>query len=311
MPLRHRLLAALVAALWGVNFLAIHASLQHFPPFTLVALRWTLLAIPALLFVRRPAVPWRLLLGYGLGFGVGQFVFLYSAMAAGMPTGLASLVLQASAPFTVLLAVVFLGERLGVRRGLGVLVALVGLALVGVSRWQGATPWPFVLTVLGGLSWAVGNVCSRRARAARPFDLMMWMTVVPPLPMWATALVLEGPDRVGRSLATAFTPGAGGALLGLLYTCLPATVLASGIWTWLLSRHPASSVGPFSLLVPVVGLSTAWLALGEQPSPLEVLGGVGVVVGVLVASSRPRRERVAAAAPAEPVVPEPLRTTTG
>jgi len=180
-------------------------------------------------------------------------------------------------------------------------LAIGGLVLVGASRWDGATPWPFLLTVLGGLSWAIGNLCSRRARAARPFDLMMWMTVVPPLPMWATALLAEGPHRVGHSLATAFSPGAGGALVGLLYTCLPATVLASGIWTWLLSRHPASSVGPFSLLVPVVGLTTAWLALGEQPSALELLGGAGVVAGVLVASSRSRRDR-------EPPPPEAAAT---
>src|SRR3954471_3338256 len=106
MPARNRLLAALVAVLWGLNFPAIHLSLEQFPPFFLVALRFALLAVPTLLVVPRPGVPWRWVLGYGAGFGVLQFLFLYLAMERGMPSGLASLVLQSSAPFTVVLAAV-------------------------------------------------------------------------------------------------------------------------------------------------------------------------------------------------------------
>ncbi|WP_370514022.1 EamA family transporter [Cellulomonas sp. JZ18] len=117
MPVRHRLLAALVAVTWGLNFPAIHLSLEQFPPFFLVALRWALVAVPTVLLVPRPRVAWRWLVGYGLGFGVLQFVFLYLAMDTGMPTGLASLVLQSSAPFTVVLAAALLRERLTPRQG--------------------------------------------------------------------------------------------------------------------------------------------------------------------------------------------------
>src|SRR5437764_12209704 len=111
MPTRDRLLAVLVAVLWGLNFLAIHATLGQFPPVFAGALRFAVIAVPTILFVPWPKVKVRYLLGYGLGFGTAQFAFLYIAMANGMPTGLASLVLQASAPFTVLLGSVFLGER--------------------------------------------------------------------------------------------------------------------------------------------------------------------------------------------------------
>ena len=304
MPRSHRLLAVLVAVLWGVNFLAIRTSLEHFPPFLLVALRWSVLAVPTLLLIPRPRVPVRWLVGYGLGFGVAQFALLYWGMATGMPTGLASLVLQASAPFTVLLGAAFLREPLTRRRALGVGVAVAGLAVVGSQRFAGASALPFLLSVAGGFGWAIGNICSRQAQAPNPFHLTMWMTVVPPLPMFALSLLVEGPERVGAALGTAFTADARPAVLALLYTCLPATVLASGLWTWLMTRHPASTVAPFSMLVPVTGLTVAWLVLGERLTVVELLGCVVVVVGVLFASfgGRSRRE---VPTPAEATVPEP------
>ncbi len=284
MPISHRLLATLVAVLWGVNFLAIHASLEQFPPFLCVALRWTLLAIPTVLLVPRPRVPLRWLLGYGAGFGVLQFVFLYAAMAAGMPTGLASLVLQSSAPFTVLLGALLLRERLSPVAIVGATIAVAGLTIVGSQRVGGATWWPFVLTLLGGFGWALGNLAARRARPANAVHFTLWMSVVPPLPMFALSYVVEGPDAIAASLGTALTAAALPALAGLAYTCLVATALAGGIWTWLMRQHPASRVAPFSMLVPVTGLSTAWLVLGEQPSPVELLGGAVIIGGVLLGS---------------------------
>jgi O-acetylserine/cysteine efflux transporter len=286
MPLRHRLLAIAVAVIWGVNFLAIHLSLASFPPFFLVALRFALIAVPTLIFVPRPAVPLRWLIGYGLGFGVAQFTFLYWGMAAGMPTGLASLVLQSSAPFTLVLGVFLLGERVRGRQWIGIAVAVVGMALVGWSRAQAAALLPFLLVIVGALGWAFGNLSSRLAKPPNPLHLTLWMSVVVPLPMLALSLAFEGPAQIGAALAGSFSVAALPAWGGLAYTCLIGTVVGSGLWTWLLARHPAGVVAPFSMLVPVAGILTAALVLGERPSWLELLGGLVVVAGVLVGASR-------------------------
>ncbi len=286
MPLRHALLAALVALIWGVNFVAIHASLTQFPPFLLVALRFTLIAVPTILLVPRPRVPLRWLLGYGLGFGTLQFLFLYWGMAAGMPAGLASLVLQASAPFTVILGAAFLGERVGRRAVIGTAVAIGGLAVVGWDRAGGAAIIPFLLTLAGALGWAIGNVCSRQAQAPNPLHLTLWMSVVPPLPMFALSVLVEGPDRIASSLVGAWSPDALGALAGLGYTVVVATIVGSGIWTWLMSRYPAGVVSPFSMLVPGFGIAASWLTLGERVTIPEVLGAALVVAGVLFGSAR-------------------------
>lgn len=288
MPVRHRLLAALVAAIWGVNFLAIHASLAAFPPFFLVALRFALIAVPTVLLVPRPQVPLKWLVGYGLGFGVAQFIFLYAGMAAGMPPGLASLVLQASAPFTVLLGALLLRERVGGRQWLGIAVAVAGMVLVGVSRAQASALLPFLLVLSGGLGWAFGNLASRLAQPPNPLHLTLWMSVVVPVPLLALSLVFEGPAAIGAALAGSLAASAVPAWIGLAYTCVIGTAVGSGIWTWLLARHPAGLVAPFSMLVPVVGILTAALVLGERPTGLEVAGGLVVVVGVLLGARRPR-----------------------
>lgn len=291
MPARHAALAVLVAVLWGVNFLAIHASLAQFPPLFLVALRFALIAVPTMLLVPRPRVPVRWLLLYGLGFGTLQFLFLYLGMAAGFPTGLASLVLQASAPFTVVLGAVFLREGWGLARLVGVAVATAGLAVVGLSYGATAPFAPFALVLLGALGWSLGNLASRQARAERPLHLVLWMSVVPPLPMVALSLAVEGPGRVGESLSTALTAEAVPAWIGLAYTVLLGTLAGSGIWVWLMARHPAGAVAPFSMLVPVVGLLTAWLVLEETPGLGELVGGALVIAGVIAASRAGRPSR--------------------
>ena len=283
---RDRLLALFVVVLWGLNFPATEVALWHFPPMLMVALRFGLLALPAVLFVPRPAVPLRWLIGTGLGIGVLQFLFLYLGMTAGMPAGLASLVLQASAPFTAVLAGIFLRERLSARGLVGILVAVAGLAVIAVYRAQVAALLPVVLTLAAALGWAIGNVCSRQARAPKPLHLTLWMSVVPPLPMLVVSLIFEGPQRIATTFAT--LDQAWLSVAGLLYIVLFATVVGYGIWNTLMARNLSSQVAPFSMLVPIVGVFSSWIAFGEAISWVEAIAGAAVIGGVLY-GSRPRR----------------------
>ena len=286
MPTRDRLLAAVVAALWGANFLAIHVGLQHFPPLFLAALRFAVIALPTVLLVPRPQVRLRWLLGYGLGFGTLQFLFLFVAMDVGMPTGLASLVLQASAPFTVVLGAVLLRERLTPRQGLGIGLAVLGLAAIAVARAQSAALLPVLLTLAGALGWALGNLCSRLAAPPNPLHLALWMSVVPPVPLLLASWVVEGPVAGWDALRAAFTPAGVPGLLAVAYIAGLATVLGTGIWTTLMRRHPAGVVAPYSLLVPVVGMGLAALVLGERPSAVELVAAAVIVGGVLLGTPR-------------------------
>ena len=319
MTTRDRLLAALVAVCWGLNFIAIHLSLEQFPPFFLIALRFTLIALPTLLLVPRPAAPWRWIVVYGLGFGVLQFAFLYLAMASGMPAGLASLVLQASAPFTVMLAGVFLRERISARQVAGLLLAVAGLGGIAAHRAGldgGATLVPVLLTLCGALGWAIGNLGSRRAMQegpGEPFRLMLWMSVVPPLPMLALSLAMEGPDQIAASFQGLGSRQGLLAVAGLLFTILAASFVGAGLWSALMGRYPSSTVAPFSMLVPVVGVAASWLLLRERIVLVELAWGALVIAGVLLGSTRSRRQAepttsavaIAATPSPRPVSPSP------
>lgn len=285
---RDRLLAVLVAVCWGFNFPATAFALQHFPPFLMGSLRFTLIAIPTLLLVPRPKVPLRWLIGTGVGLGALQFAFLYVGMAAGMPSGLASLVLQASAPFTVIIAGVALRERLSARQVIGVLIAVAGLAAIAVHRAQYAALLPVILTLCAALGWAIGNICSRQAATTEPFRLTLWTSIVPPIPLLILSLIFEGPAKIGETMITVATPAALPSVLGLLYIVVIATLIGYGLWNNLLSRHRSSEVAPFSMLVPIVGVASSWLAFGEQVEPLVIIAGVAVIAGVWFASRKGR-----------------------
>ncbi|MEU7767599.1 EamA family transporter [Nocardia sp. NPDC049190] len=303
MTTRDRLLGLTVVLLWGLNFLAIRVGLDHFPPFFFAGLRFAVLAVPALLFIPRPPVRMRWILLYGTGFGILQFAFLFTAMRVGMPTGLASLVLQSSAPFTVALGTLLLRERMRPVQVAGLVVAVAGMAVIGWDRLEHATLLPVVLTLAGGLGWAFGNIGARLAGTespgVNPLHLMLWTTAIPPLPFFALSAFAEGPITGPRALADSFSLAGLPALAALAYIAVLATVVGTGLWTALMGRYPAGMVAPFSLLVPVVGIAAAWTFLRETPTLISLVGGGVVIAGAFAATaSKPRAARAAVAAPA-------------
>ena len=284
MPLKDLLLALVVIVAWGLNFVVIKVGLDGLPPMLLGGLRFALVAIPAVFFIRRPQLPWRWLLAYGLTISFGQFAFLFEAMGNGMPPGLASLVLQSQAFFTMIFAAFFLGERLRAASVLGLLVAAGGLALIGSENGGHVPLLALILTLGGGACWAMGNIITRRFGSIDLMALVIWGALVPPLPFFAMSWYLEGPALIETSLRNIGMS----SILSLVYLALIATMLGYGLWSRLLSRYPAGKVAPFSLLVPVVGLSSSALLLDERLSAIQCWGGLLVMVGLLINVFGPR-----------------------
>ncbi|WP_427133942.1 EamA family transporter [Pseudarthrobacter sp. S9] len=293
MNARHSALALLVAVLWGVNFVAIdlglHPDGEVMPPLLFVAMRFTLVVLPCIFFIRRPDVSWRAIIGVGLLMSAGQFGLLYLAMALGMPAGLASLVLQAQVLLTVLLAAGFLGERPSGRQLAGVVLGVAGLAVVAVGRSLVAPVLPLMIVLAAALSWAAGNIVARQAKAASGLGLVVWSGAVVPLPLLGLSLIVDGPAAVSGAVME-LQPV---TLLSALYTAVFGSLVGYGIWNRLLGLYPSSAVVPFTLLVPVVGMTTAWLILHEVPAPAEVAGGLLLLGGVSTAVLRPRTPRPA------------------
>lgn len=287
MSVRHSLLAVLVMLVWGGNFVVIDAGLVDVPPLLFLAVRFVLVAFPLVLFLPRPRARWQDVVMVGAFMSLGQFSLLYLALDLGMPAGLASLVLQAQVIFTILIAAAVLKEVPTRRQAVGAALGTVGLVVVVVAHGVTSPVVPALVMLGAALSWAVGNVVSRRAGIASGISLVVWSALVVPVPALALSLLLDGPSEVGRALADF----SGTAVLSTAYTVYGASLLGYGIWNTLLARYPAGAVVPFVLLVPPVGIATAWLVQGEVPTVLEVGGGVVMMAGVAVATVRLRGGR--------------------
>lgn len=284
MSRRDCLLAALVAGLWGFNFVVIEWGMGDVPPLLFVAIRFVAVLVPAIAFVPRPDAPWRTILAVGLFMSLGQFALLYSAIAAGMPAGLAGLVLQAQVVLTILLAAVALRERPTRPQALGVGLGVIGLLVVALGRGGHVPLLALVLCLLAALSWAVGNVVSRASGVPGGLSLTVWSALVVPVPLSVLAVGIDGPSVLSDAV------GAFGweAALSTLYTAGLASLVGYGIFNGLLSRNPSAAVVPWILLVPPVAIGSAWLLLDQQPTAGELAGGALLVLGVLVAL-RPAR----------------------
>ncbi|NIY46507.1 O-acetylserine/cysteine exporter [Cedecea colo] len=278
------LLAMLVVVVWGVNFVVIKMGLHNMPPLLLAGLRFLLVAFPALLFVARPKIPFRLLAAYALTISFGQFAFLFSAIKFGMPAGLASLVLQAQAFFTIILGVFVFQERLQTKQIAGIALAVVGVLILieGSLGGEHVALLGFMLTLAAAFSWACGNIFNKKIMqlAARPpvMSLVVWSALIPVVPFFIASLLMDGPALMLQSLAAIDLT----TILSLVYLAFVATIIGYGIWGSLLGRYETWRVAPLSLLVPVVGMASAALLLDERLSTTQLVGAALIMAGLYI-----------------------------
>lgn len=274
---QHIALALLVAMIWGVNFTVVTIALGSFPPLLLAALRFTIAALPAL-FLPRPKVPWPRFLALGATLFLGQFGLLFIGMAIGLPPGLASVTLQSQVFLTILIAAVVLHEKPTSRQICGTIVAFTGLIVIASTA--GAAGFTYAglgLALASAICWSIGNVLLRGTGKHDMFSLMVWLSVIPPLPFFGMSLLLNGPAAVTHALLTVNWISGG----AVLYNAVLSTLVGYGIWGQLLKHYPAATVAPFSLLVPIFGVAAASLILGETFDAHRIVGMLLVFSGLM------------------------------
>lgn len=273
------LIALGVIIAWGMNFLFMKFALYDVSPMVLGMLRFLFLLLPAIFFLSRPAVPWRWLIAYGLTISFGQFAFMFLALSMGVPTGLAALVHQSQAFFTVLLALLIFQESIMKHQLLAMLIAVMGLVLIGVGQYQGELSSVGLMVVLmGSLSWAAGNLIVKKIGAVNPLSLVVWGNLSALAAFTLGSLWLYGADGMVEQIAD--LKGLG--WLGVLYLAYVASLLGYGGWGYLLSRHSSSQVTPLALFVPVVALFAGMAVLSERLSVWHWLGVVLVMMSLIV-----------------------------
>jgi len=275
-------LALLVVFAWGINFVIIRLGLEELPPLLLGALRFSLVVFPAIFFVKPPAIPLRLLLSYGITISFGQFSLLFLAMHNGMPAGLASLVLQSQMLFTLLFARFLLNERWQLQQFIAIAVAGGGLALLASqTSADQMTLIGFVLTIAAAACWGMGNIINRKIAQLGNVNLMsliVWSGLLPIIPFALASYVFEGPELMVNSLANASLQ----SFAVVLYLAAIATLFGYGSWAYLMRHYPASQVAPLTMLVPVVGLLTAWVVLDETLTLIQGSGILLIMAGLMI-----------------------------
>ena len=292
MKRRDLILALLVVIVWGANFTVIKLGLAGLPPMLLVALRYTFAAVPAIFFVKRPDIGWKYIIAYGMAVGVGQFSCLFYAMNIGMPAGTSSVILQSQVFFTLIFAAVLLKEHLRIFHALGVIISAIGLFFIsgniGSGQMSSLPLGALFLTLLAAAFWGISNIIVRFAskqaasqgKTIDMFGLVVWSSLVPPLPLFIFALILDSPETLLNILLGL----SGQSIFAILYLSFLATLFGFGLWSFLLSKYPAGKVAPLSLLVPITGLITARAVLGEQLMPIQWLGCGIIILGLITSN---------------------------
>ena len=281
MPLNHLLLALAVVFVWGTNFVVIRWGLDGLPPFLFATLRFTFSALPWLLFIPRPTAPWRKLAAFGVLLGVGQFGLLFLAMRSSISPGLASLVVQVQVFFTIGLSLLLMGERVRGFQIVGLLLALSGLGVIALNLDAAVVTWLGLALVLSAaFFWAGANLVVKSLGPVNMLHFMVWSSVFAVPPLLAISWFIEGPALMQSAVINA-TPL---VWASVLWQALGNTLFGYGVWNWLLARHPAATVAPLALLVPVFGMGASALSLGESlpgwklGAAALVLSGLAVIV---------------------------------
>jgi O-acetylserine/cysteine efflux transporter len=284
LPPLHLLLALAVMAVWGTNFVVIKLALEHLPPLTLATLRFTLAFLPLALFIKRPAVPLKNLATYGVLIGAGQFGLLFTAMRADITPGLASLVVQVQVFMTIGLSMRLTGEKIAPYQIAAMALAVAGLGTIAWHTDGSATPLGLLLVVGAALSWALGNMTARAAGPVPMLNYVVWSSVFAVPPLFAMALLTEGWPRIAAGVAAADAQ----TWAAVVWQSVGNTMFGYAAWGWLLSQHPSATVAPLALLVPVFGLGSSALLLGEPLQWWKILAFALVMAGLSLGVLWPR-----------------------
>lgn len=286
MKIQHVLTAVLVAAIWGVNFVVVKIGLNELPPFLYGAGRFVIALLP-FVFIRKPAVGWSVIIGIGLFLGVFKYALMFMGLHMGTSAGLASLISQSQVFFTIVLSMIIFRTRIQLNQALGMLVAFVGVSILAMNAETSSTLIGSLLILGSGLAWGISNILFQKAGNVDMFALTIWTSLIPPIPMFLLAVSVDSPEGVYETVSALSVTG----YSCLLFTACISTWVGVTLWGILTRTYDAARVAPYSLLIPVFGLLSSWIFLGEKFSYATISACSLVFVGLIVNQWTPELKR--------------------
>ena len=278
MPVLHLLLVILVMFIWGVNFIFVKIGLQEISPLLLCARRFLLAGVPAIFFIKKPDIPIKVIVLYGVFMFGLQFSFVFWGMCVGMTPGMASLIMQVQIFFSIFFAALFYGERPQWTQIVGAVVAFSGIAVVTFHFDKHVSLFGFLCLMVAAASWAVGNLVAKKVGTKNLLSVVVWGSFFICIPMFIVAYIVEGPERFVASYHHLTWNGIG----ALMYIVYLSTCVGYGAWNWLLARYPVNVIVPFSLLVPLVGIVSSVIVFGEAFQLWKLVACLLVISGLCI-----------------------------
>lgn len=270
-------LAFLVVLIWGINFPVIKFGLEELPPLLFSSLRFLIVAIPAIFFVPFPKTSIWNVLGVGVFLGVLKFGFLFVAMKADANAGISSLLLQSQVIFTIILSILIFKEKFTKFQALGILIAFLGFSSFFFSVNNNVTLLGIVLLICAGFFWSISNIIMKKMKGVNLLHFMVWVCLIPPLPLFLLSYFFELSQTINILFSTTSK-----TWIALLYVSFLSTLLAFAIWGWLLKTYNATLVTPFALLIPIVGIFSSSILLGEELTSEEIFGAIFILSGLFI-----------------------------
>ncbi|WP_186019398.1 EamA family transporter [Burkholderia gladioli] len=287
MSRKHLALALLVTFVWGINFPITKLGLESMDPFVLTGVRFALAALPLVFFIRRPAVHFGYVAAYGLIFGIGMWGAINYGIAAGVAPGIASLIIQLSAFFTMFWGALLFREKLRRAQVIGAVVVMIGLATIFHAQQGAHQVFGIALIVLSAIAWSIGNVIIKKSGVKEIFSFMVWASLFPPLPLLLGTWFAQG----AQPFLSTWHGIDAVAVFSLVFQVYLATHFSYWGWNSLMKLYPVSTVAPLSLLIPVFGLLTSMLMIGEVVHPLETVAILIIIAGLAIGIYRPNASR--------------------
>ena len=278
MSFKDFLIGVLITFIWGVNFSVIKLGLLSLNPFMLTGFRFMLCALPLVFFIKKPDIKMSYIVSYGLIFGVGLWGMVTLGIYFGISAGMASLILQSSVFFTIILGAIILNEKLDKSKKIGFIFALFGLALI-ISVTDGSvTIVGVILVLIGSISLSVANILVKKSGVKEMFSFIIWSSLFSPIPLFILAYLTQG----SIVYVNFFKHLDYMAIFSILFQVYPTTLIGYWVWNSLLRKYPVSSVAPLALLVPIFGLLGSFLIFNEEIGSLKVLACIFIMLGLVV-----------------------------
>lgn len=280
MQLQHFAIIILLTAIWGFNFVIIKFGLKSIPPIEFCCIRFFLVSMPTIFFVKPPSSSFKLIATYGIIMFALQFSLLFIGINMGVSAGLASLTFQTQVFFSILLAVIFLKEKINRWQLIGAIIAFFGIVVIGLNLKDDTSLIGLILILSAAITWGLGNLISKKFQSTDIISLVVWGSFFAWPLLLLTSLIFEGTDKIINS----FYQYTWSSVIAIIYMVYISTLLGFYIWNWLLSKYSISTIAPFCLLVPIFGILSSVLLLDESLEGWKVIATLLVILGLYINS---------------------------